>query len=193
MVGRDTKDLDESEITRGCVESVAENLVDGVTAPLFYAVLAGPVGVAVYKSVNTMDSLFGYKNENYLDFGWAPARLDDLFNYIPARLTVIASVIATMFIGLSSSGAWKIMRRDGQKHASPNSGLNEATFAGAMGVRLGGVNFYEGREKLAPYMGDEDNILSRIHIRLAIKLMIISSALFLAAMIVTWLLLLQFI
>ncbi|HJM82162.1 MAG TPA: adenosylcobinamide-phosphate synthase CbiB [Nitrospinota bacterium] len=183
LVGRDTKNLDETEIIRGCVESVAENLVDGVTAPLFYAALAGPIGVAIYKSVNTMDSLFGYKNKKYIEFGWAPARLDDLLNYIPARITAATVVITSPLFGLTSSGAWKTLRRDGQKHASPNSGLTEAAFAGSMGIRLGGINFYEGVEKKAPYMGDNFNVLSVRHIGLAVKLMLATSVLFLMTMI----------
>jgi len=177
LVGRDTAHLDEPEVVRGTVESVAENMVDGVTAPLFFAVLGGPVGALIYKAVNTLDSTFGYKNERYLKFGWASARLDDLVNYIPARITApLVSVIAGL-LGLRPLGAWRICRRDGRKHPSPNSGLTEAAVAGALGVQLGGVNSYFGVLSERPCMGDADLPLERVHILQTNRIMLLTSAL----------------
>ena len=178
MVGRDTADLPEQEVVRAAAESVAENSVDGVMAPIFYIAIGGGVGAMVYKAVSTMDSMFGYKNEKYLNFGWAAARLDDLANYIPARLAALAIPLAAMALGQDGAGAWRIMRRDGGKHASPNSGLPEAAFAGALGVRFGGVNRYAGVEKAAPYMGEAVNVGGRETLAIAIKLMVASSLIF---------------
>ncbi len=180
MVGRDTKNLDERETSRACVESVAESLVDGVTAPIFFAVVAGPIGAIAYRAVNTMDSLFGYTNEKYLLFGWASARLDDAANYIPARLTApLVSLVAPLF-GLSRARSWEILKRDGRKHKSPNAGLTESAVAGAMGVRLGGVNSYDGVGRNAPYLGDDIVPLSANHIRTTVRLVTMTSIVFTA-------------
>lgn len=172
MVGRDTADLPEEEIVRAAAESVAENSVDGVLAPLFYIAIGGGVAGMVYKAVSTMDSMFGYKNERYINFGWAAARLDDAANYLPARLAALLIPMAAMALGLSGASAWRVTLRDGGKHASPNSGIPEAAFAGAMGVRFGGMNRYAGVEKSAPYMGDAVRPLGRETISAAIRLMI---------------------
>jgi len=177
LVGRDTERLDESEVVRGTVESVAENMVDGVTAPIFFAILGGPVGALLYKAVNTLDSTFGYKNEQYLQFGWASARLDDVVNYIPARLTAPLVAFTSALLGLHPLGAWRIFRRDGRKHPSPNSGLTEAAVAGALGVQLGGRNYYFGEPSERPRMGDPDQPLQRAHILQANRLMLLTSAL----------------
>ena len=177
LVGRDTEHLDEPEIVRGAVESVAENMVDGVTAPLFFAVIGGPVGALLYKAVNTLDSTFGYKNERYLRFGWASARLDDVVNYLPARLTSPLVAFTATLLGLRPLGAWRIFRRDGRKHPSPNSGLTEAAVAGALGVQLGGVNYYFGEPSERPLMGDPDQPLRRAHIIQANQLMFATSTL----------------
>lgn len=177
LVGRDTAHLDEPEVVRGTVESVAENMVDGVTAPLFFAVLGGPVGALLYKAVNTLDSTFGYKSERYLQFGWASARLDDLVNYVPARLTAPLVAFTAGLLGLRPLGAWRILRRDGRKHPSPNSGLTEAAVAGALGVQLGGLNYYFGEPSERPRMGDPTQPLQRIHILQANRLMLFTSAL----------------
>ena len=175
LVGRDTEHLDEPEVVRGAVESVAENLVDGVTAPLFFAVIGGPVGALLYKAVNTLDSTFGYKNERYLRFGWASARLDDVVNYIPARLTAPLVSVAAGWLGLSASGAFRIFRRDGRKHPSPNSGLTEAAVAGALGVQLGGLNHYFGTPSERPRMGDPVCPLEQAHILKTNRLMLLTS------------------
>ena len=123
IVGRDTANLDEAGVTRAAVECVAESTVDGVTAPLFFAILGGPAGAMAYRAINTLDSTFGYTTPRYLRFGWASARLDDLANYIPARLTAPLIGVAAAGMGLHPLLSWKVLRRDGRKHASPNSGL----------------------------------------------------------------------
>jgi adenosylcobinamide-phosphate synthase len=184
IVGRDTGELGESEIWRGAVETVAENTSDGVVAPLFFLMLGGPLLALAYKAVNTLDSMVGYKNERYLRFGWAAARLDDLLNLVPARLTGILMVLAAPFAGLSSRGAWRIMRRDGRNHSSPNSGIPEAAAAGALGVRLGGANRYFGRTVEKPNIGDPDCPLDERSWRGAVRLMYASEMLLVACWLV---------
>jgi adenosylcobinamide-phosphate synthase len=154
IVGRDTDVLDERGIIRATVESVAENTADGVTAPLLFAFLGGPIGAMLYKAINTLDSTFGYKNERYRDFGWAAARLDDLVNYLPARLTAVIVPAAAILAGLNARNSIKILFRDAGKHPSPNSGYLEAAMAGALGVQLGGLNYYFGQPSERPTMGD---------------------------------------
>ncbi|HEX2955460.1 MAG TPA: adenosylcobinamide-phosphate synthase CbiB [Chitinispirillaceae bacterium] len=178
LVGRDTEELDEPQIVRGVVESVAENLVDGVTAPLFFAIIGGPVGAIIYKAINTLDSTFGYKTPRYLLFGWASARIDDLANWLPARLTTPCIVIAAALMGKNFAGAVRIARRDGLKHDSPNSGISEAAFAGALGVQLGGLNYYNGEAHYGQLIGDSVITLDRYHIRKANTLMYLSAILF---------------
>jgi adenosylcobinamide-phosphate synthase len=182
MVGRDTDQLDAPEVVRAAVESVAENLVDGVTAPLFFAVLAGPVGAILYKAVNTLDSTFGYKNERYLKFGWASARLDDLANYIPARLTAPLVMLAAAVLGLRPMRALRTLLRDGRAHPSPNSGLTEAAVAGALGVQLGGLNYYRGVPSEHPRMGEALQRLESRDIVRANALMLATSAFALLAL-----------
>ncbi|MBI4024022.1 MAG: cobalamin biosynthesis protein CobD [Verrucomicrobia bacterium] len=172
MVGRDTDRLDEAGVARAAVESVAENAVDGVTAPLFFGALGGPVGAMLYKTINTLDSTFGYKNERYLDFGWASARLDDLANWLPARLTAPLVAVAALFVRANAAGAWRIFRRDGRKHSSPNSGLAEAAVAGALGVQLGGLNYYGGEASEHPRIGDPLEALEAGHIGRTNRLML---------------------
>ncbi len=171
MVGRDTEALDEGETARAAVESVAENTVDGVTAPLLFAVLGGPAAAMMYKAVNTLDSLFGYRNERYLKFGWASARLDDAVNYLPARLTAALIPLAAALVGARPVQALRCLVRDGRKHPSPNSGLTEAAMAGALGVRLGGVSSYCGTRSTKPFLGDPLEPLGKAHIRRAVVLM----------------------
>jgi len=174
LVGRDTDILDEAGIVRATVESVAENTVDGVTAPLFFAFLAGPAGAMLYKAVNTLDSTFGYKNERYREFGWASARLDDLTNYIPARLTAMIIPVAAVILQLSPLNSLRILLRDGKKHPSPNSGLTEAAVAGALNVQLGGVNYYFGQPSLRPTLGDPVRELRKNDILRANALMFVT-------------------
>lgn len=144
IVGRDTAQLDEAGILRATVETLAENASDGVIAPLFYLCLGGPVAGVLYKAVNTLDSMIGYKNQRYLHFGRVAAKLDDLLNWIPARLTAALLVVAAWLNGLDGPGAWRMMRRDAKRHLSPNAGWPEAAAAGALGLQLGGGAFYFG-------------------------------------------------
>jgi len=176
MVGRDVASLDEGGVVRAAVESVAENTVDGVTAPLFYAFAGGPTAVAAYKAVSTLDSTFGYRNRRYERFGWASARSDDVANLVPSRLTVLASVPAAALLGLRPVDALRVCLRDGRKHSSPNSGLAEATVAGALGVQLGGPLMREGRLVDHPTLGDALQPLDRDHIRQAVRLMAATTA-----------------
>jgi adenosylcobinamide-phosphate synthase len=154
--------------------------VDGVTAPLFFAFLAGPVGAVVYRAVNTLDSTFGYKDERYLRFGWASARIDDTANFVPARLTGPLMALAAALLYRRGGESWRILRRDARKHSSPNAGIPEAAMAGALGVRLGGVSFYAGEPVEKPTIGDPAETLSREHIARANRLMWVTLLLFLA-------------
>ena len=171
IVGRDTTQLDEPEIWRALVETVAENSSDGVIAPLFCLMIGGPVLGLAYKAVNTLDSMVGYKNEKYLCFGWASARCDDLANWLPARITGRLMVLVAPLFGLSLPDAWRIMRRDGRNHASPNSGIPEAAAAGALGVRLGGTNLYFGKPVEKPTIGDPLRPLTRDSWRGTVRIM----------------------
>ncbi|NCP04030.1 MAG: cobalamin biosynthesis protein CobD [Deltaproteobacteria bacterium] len=144
IVGRDTAQLDAAGILRATVETLAENAADGVIAPLFYLCLGGPVAGLLYKAVNTLDSMIGYKNQRYLHFGRVAARLDDLLNWFPARLTGLLLVAAAWLNGMDGPGAWRMMRRDAKRHLSPNAGWPEAAAAGALGLQLGGDAFYGG-------------------------------------------------
>ncbi len=177
MVGRDTERLDEAGVIRATVESVAESSVDGVIAPLFYAVLGGPVGAMAYKAVNTLDSTFGYKNERYAEFGWASARLDDLANFIPARLAVPLIAVAAALLKFRPADSLRVCLRDGRKHPSPNSGLSESAFAGALGIQLGGPLFRRGSLVQMPFLGEPEFGLDRSHIRQANALMLVTLAL----------------
>lgn len=171
IVGRDTATLDEQGIVRAAVESVAENIVDGILAPLFWAVIAGPLGALVYKTINTLDSTFGYRNDQYREFGWAAARLDDLANFVPARLSGFFVIAAAFVLGRNGSQAWQVFRRDRLAHASPNSGHTEAAVAGALGLQLGGISLYFGKPVTKPVIGDSVDIPRADHIGGTIKLL----------------------
>lgn len=181
IVGRDTAGLEESEIWRALVETVAENTCDGIIAPLFWLTLTGPVGAMAYKSVSTLDSMVGYRNERYREFGWASARMDDLLNFVPARLTALLMILAAPLAGLSPQGALTITLRDRLKHPSPNSGHAEAAAAGALGVRLGGMSSYQGRPSLKEYIGDSRAPLDRRAFTGMIRLMYATTLLMAAA------------
>jgi adenosylcobinamide-phosphate synthase len=161
IVGRDTAALDEPEMVRATVETVAENLSDGVIAPLFYLAVAGPAGMAAYKAINTLDSMVGYRNDRYAEFGWAAARIDDIANFIPARLTAMLIWIAALMPGFSARRAFRVTLRDGRSQPSPNAGYPEAAVAGALGVRLGGLNFYHGMPSRKAALGDATVPLER--------------------------------
>jgi len=170
IVGRDTRDLDENGIVRATVETVAENTVDGIISPLFYAVLGGAPLAMAYKAVNTLDSMVGYKNEKYLYFGWFSAKLDDLANYLPARISVLLIPVASLMLRQRGLAALRAIFRDGKKSPSPNAGIPEAGFAGALGIQLGGVNFYQGVEEYRPVLGEKLKRKSSKDILQAIRL-----------------------
>ncbi|WP_226665286.1 adenosylcobinamide-phosphate synthase CbiB [Metabacillus litoralis] len=154
IVGRDTNHLPESEIVRGTVETVAENTVDGVISPLFWALIGGAPLAMAYRAINTLDSMVGYKNEKFIDFGWASAKTDDLANYLPARFTALFMWIFSFFVPKSKRlNALKVTFRDAKKHPSPNGGWPEAMTAGLLGVVLGGENSYEGIVSYRAEMG----------------------------------------
>lgn len=157
IVGRDTNCLDEGGIIRAAVETVAENTSDGVIAPMLYTALGGPVTGFFYKAVNTMDSMVGYKNDRYLYFGRAAAKLDDVVNYLPARISAHLMIAASFLCGgdFDQKRAYRIYKRDRRKHASPNSAQTEAVCAGALGIRLGGEAGYFGKRVSKPYIGDD--------------------------------------
>jgi adenosylcobinamide-phosphate synthase len=181
IVGRDTADLEESEIWRALVETVAENSSDGIIAPLFWLTLGGPVAAMGFKAVSTLDSMVGYRNERYLHLGWASARMDDLVNFIPARLTALLMILGAPLAGLSARNALVITLRDRLKHPSPNSGHPEAAAAGALRVRLGGAASYGGRASWKEYLGDPLSPLDERAYRGMIRLMYITTLLMAAA------------
>ena len=154
IVGRDTQSLGAEGVTKAAVETVAENFSDGVAAPLLYMLLGGAPLALTYKAINTMDSMLGYKNEKYLYFGRAAAKLDDAANFLPSRLAALLWIAASGLTGGSVSGAWRIWRRDRRKHASPNSAQTESACAGALGVQLAGPAYYFGMLYEKPTIGD---------------------------------------
>lgn len=171
IVGRDTAGLDETGVARAVVESVAESSSDGIVAPLFYLTLGGPELALAYKAVSTLDSMIGHRESPYLYLGRAAARLDDLANLIPSRLTALLIVAAAPLMGRSVHAAWRVWRRDGGRHDSPNAGQPEAAMAGVLGVRLGGLNHYDGRPADRALLGAElpppDRFAARAALRVA--------------------------
>lgn len=177
IVGRDTDKLDVQGICRAVVETVAENTSDGIIAPLFYLFLGGTPISIVYKAINTLDSMVGYKNERYINLGMASARLDDIANYIPARITALLIVIASLIVRLNPKRSLFIMIRDGRNNPSPNSGYPEASMAGALGIQLGGLSSYGGKIVEKPYIGDPINTITPEHIVLSVRIMYVTSLL----------------
>jgi adenosylcobinamide-phosphate synthase len=171
IVGRDTENLAEDGIIRGVIETVAENTSDGVIAPLFYMFLGGAPLAMAYKAINTLDSMIGYKQDFYNDFGWSAARTDDLANYIPARITAGLLLCATLPLRLDFGNCLRIIRRDRRNHSSPNSAYPEAAVAGALQIRLGGTNSYFGKPVVKPTIGDALTGLNREQIITATRLM----------------------
>jgi adenosylcobinamide-phosphate synthase len=153
LVGRDPRELDSAELCRATVESVAENTSDAIVAPLVWAAVAGAGGCAGYRAANTLDAMVGHRSARYGEFGWAAARLDDLVNWPAARLTAALAVLTAPLIGGDTAVAWRVFRRDGRAHPSPNAGRVEAAFAGALAVRLGGQNRYHGEVEERPTLG----------------------------------------
>lgn len=155
IVGRDTQNLSEEKIIKAAIESIAENTNDGIVAPLFYLILGGPVLAITYKAINTLDSMVGYKNDRYINFGWFPAKLDDAANFVPARITGFLIIASSFILRKNFKDSFKIMLRDGRKHPSPNSGISEAAIAGALGIKLGGSSTYQGEMEDKPYIGED--------------------------------------
>jgi adenosylcobinamide-phosphate synthase len=179
IVGRDTADLDESEIVRGTVETVAENTSDGITAPMFWAAIGGAPLAMVYRAINTCDSMVGYKNDKYGQFGWASAKLDDIVNWIPSRLTGFLMLLSSKSPYHGFGARWKILFSDAKKHPSPNSGWCEAGVAAILGIQLGGRNMYKGIVSDRARMGVPLVRLEAKHIPKTITIMHRSSFLFL--------------
>lgn len=184
IVGRDSDQLSREDVIRATVETVAENTVDGVTAPLFWAFIAGAPGALAYRAVNTLDSMLGHKNNRYLEFGWVAARLDDVVNYVPARLTGLLLPVAAFLLRLNAKGCFQSILRDGRKHPSPNSGITEAGFAGAQGLQLGGPSVYNGQPSFRPYLGLDRRAFANNDILTAIRLMRTVATLF--ALLLWW-------
>ena len=177
IVGRDTDQLDEAGVTRAAVETVAENCSDGVVAPLLFMGMGGAPAAMLYKAVNTLDSMVGYKNEAYQHLGWAGARLDDLLNIVPSRISGGLMCVAARLTNLDSRRAWQTFLRDRSNHTSPNSAQTEAACAGALGVQLGGGNYYFGEYVDKPTIGDATRPIEREDIARANKLMYVTAAL----------------
>jgi adenosylcobinamide-phosphate synthase len=175
IVGRDTAELDEEGILRAAIETVAENTSDGVVAPLFYLCLGGPVLGILFKAASTLDSMVGYENERYREVGWASARLDDLLNLVPARLTGWLIILAAGPLRLNARAALKVLRRDGRKPKSPNAGIPESAVAGALDIRLGGPAVYLGRQVEKPTLGDGERPVTPAAYRGAVHLMYLAS------------------
>ena len=175
IVGRDTESLDDIGITKAAVETVAENTSDGVIAPLIYMAIGGGVLGCVYKAINTMDSMVGYKNERYINFGRFAAKLDDIANYIPSRISAYLMIFASKIMGCNSRNAYRIFKRDSRNHASPNSAQTESVVAGALEIQLAGDAYYFGKLYKKPFIGDSIKPIKYDNIADSIKLMYMTS------------------
>lgn len=175
LVTRDCENMEEEDIVRSTIETISENIVDGITAPMFFIILGGaPLGM-LYKAVNTLDSMVGYKNDKYRDFGFFSAKFDDIVNYIPARFTSLLIVLTSLILKKDYNNSWRILLRDKKNHSSPNSGYAEAPVAGALGIMLGGKVSYFGEIHNKPTMGDDLREPSITDIRDTHKIMFITS------------------
>ncbi len=187
LVGRDTAHLDEPEILRALVETIAENTSDGVIAPLFYLGLGGPPFALTYKAINTLDSMVGYKNDRYRNLGWASAKLDDAANFVPARLSGLIIILSSFLLRKPWRNSLGILRRDRGKHESPNSAWPEAAMAGALGVQLGGLNYYSGQPSPKPFIGDRQKDIDLKDVRESWKILYLSSfCMLLFSLFLTW-------
>jgi adenosylcobinamide-phosphate synthase len=175
IVGRDTHNLDKQQITKACVETTAESSVDGIIAPLFFAFIGGPALAMAYKTINTLDSMVGYKYGKYLNLGWASAKLDDLVNYIPARIAAVILPMSSYVCGADFLNSIKIIKRDGRKHPSPNSGIPEAAIAGALRIRLGGPSTYKGVVSDKPFIGSQTNEIVTDNIKHTIRIVFVAA------------------
>ena len=186
IVGRDTENLNEEEIIRATVETIAESTIDGIISPLFYALIGGPALALTYKSINTLDSMVGYTNEKYKDFGWCSAKIDTIANFIPSILSIFLIPFACLFCRCSLFSSFKIIFRDGLNRQTSN--IPEAAVAGALGIRLGGINFYNSVAVTKPFLGNNCSPLDKEHIKKSITIAYISSVLFLiAGLVLLWL------
>lgn len=181
IVSRDTENLNESAIIRAVIESVAENTNDGVAAPLFYGLIGGAPLALTYKMINTLDSMIGYRNKRFRDFGWAAARMDDAAGFIPARLTALATILASKITGGDARGAVSAWGRDARWHRSPNAGVCESVFAGALRVQLGGPGSYDGANIDMPVMGAGLRMPQRADIEKAVNLLYAVTAVIISA------------
>lgn len=179
IVGRDTQNISEKEIIRGTIETIAENTVDGIISPMIFAFIGGAPLAIAFKAVSTLDSMIGYKNSKYINFGWAAARLDDIANFIPARICAIIMPIAGMLSGNNPFRSLAIVLRDGKNSPSPNSGIPEAAVAGALQIQLGGLNFYNGVPTAKPYIGNNSRSMEIKDIKRSIAISYLSSILLL--------------
>ena len=175
IVGRDTESLDDIGITKAAVETVAENTSDGVIAPLIYMAIGGGVLGCIYKAINTMDSMVGYKNDRYINFGRFAAKLDDIANYIPSRISAYLMIFASKIMGCNSRNAYRIFKRDSRNHASPNSAQTESVVAGALEIQLAGDAYYFGKLYKKPFIGDGIKPIKYDNIADSIKLMYMTS------------------
>ena len=179
IVGRDTQSLSKEEIIKATIETVAENTTDGVVSPLFYAAIGGPILLWGFKAASTLDSMVGYLDEKYRDIGWSSAKLDDVFNYIPARITAVLMCVSAFLTGLDGQNAWRIVKRDHANHKSPNCAWSESAAAGALHIQLGGTHDYFGKPIEKPTIGDADRTPSAADIHNANKLLYATSAMML--------------
>ncbi len=177
IVGRDTDSLDEAGVARAAIETVAENTSDGIIAPIFYMIIGGPILMYLYKGINTMDSMLGYKNERYINFGRYAAKLDDIANYIPARLSGLLMIAGAFFAGFDYKNAKKIFLRDRFNHASPNSAQTESVMAGALNIQLAGNAYYFNKLYVKPTIGDPEREVEMEDIARANRLLYVTSAL----------------
>ena len=177
IVGRDTNSLNEAEIIRATVETVAENTVDGIISPMFYAFIGGAPLAMAYKAINTLDSMVGYKNDKYINLGFASAKIDDIANYIPARICIIFITIASLILRFNYKNCFKISIRDRKNHKSPNCAYPEGAVAGALGIQLGGTNIYFGKPVYKPTIGDKYREIEIEDIKKTNKIMYLSSIL----------------
>ena len=180
IVGRDTQSLNEEEIIKATIETVAENTTDGVISPLFYAAIGGPVLLWGFKAASTLDSMVGYLDEKYRDIGWSSAKLDDVLNYLPARITALLMCLAAFFTGMDGKNAWRIVQRDHANHKSPNCAWSEAAAAGAMHIQLGGTHDYFGKPIEKPTIGDADRPAQREDIDKVNRLLYVTSGMMMA-------------
>lgn len=180
IVGRDTQSLNEEEIIKATIETVAENTTDGVISPLFYAAIGGPVLLWGFKAASTLDSMVGYLDEKYRDIGWSSAKLDDVLNYLPARITALLMCLAAFFTGMDGKNAWRIVQRDHANHKSPNCAWSESAAAGAMHIQLGGTHDYFGKPIEKPTIGDADRPAQREDIGKVNRLLYVTSGMMMA-------------